>query len=67
MDFDDDLPRIEGHIAEARGLVHRQRGLVTRLSAAVVATSDSQRILWLLEANLRRLENHRDWFRESIK
>ena len=67
MDFEDDLRRIEGHIAEARGMVHREKGLVIRLRAAGVSTLDSQRILWLLETNLRRLEDHRDWLRESIK
>jgi hypothetical protein len=67
MDFEDDLRRIEGHIAEARGMVHRQKGLVIRLRGTGVNTLDAQRILWLLETNLKRLEGHRDWLRESIK
>jgi hypothetical protein len=60
MDFNDDLRRIEGHIAEARRLVRRQKGLVIRLRTAGVNTLDAQRILWLLESNLQRLEEHRD-------
>jgi hypothetical protein len=40
--------------------VQRQRGLIVRLKAAGMGTLDTQRILWLLEANLRRLEEHRD-------
>jgi hypothetical protein len=67
MGFEDDLRRIEGHIAEARGMMRRQKGRVIRLRAVGVNTFDSQRILWLLETNLRRLEDHRDWLRESIK
>jgi hypothetical protein len=43
MDFEDDLRRIEGHLAEARRLVHRQKGLVIRLRAAGVSTLDAQR------------------------
>lgn len=64
MGFEDDLRRIEGHVAEARCFVHRQKGLLTRLRAAGVNTFDSQKILWLLETNLRRLEDHRNWLRE---
>ena len=67
MDFEDDLRRIEGHVAEARGMVHRQKGLVIRLRGGGVNKLDAQRILWLLEANLRRLESHSDWLRESTK
>jgi hypothetical protein len=67
MDFEDDLRRIEGHLAEARRLVHRQKGLLIRLRAAGVSTLDAQRILWLLETNLKRLEDHRDRLRESLK
>ncbi len=59
MGFEDDLRRIDEHIAEARRLVQRQKGLITRLRAGS-STWDAQRILWLLEANLRRLEEHRD-------
>ena len=38
MSFEDDLHRIEGHVAEARRLVQRQKGLITRLRAAGVDT-----------------------------
>jgi len=54
MGFEDDLRRAEGHVAEARRLVHRQKGLIIRSRAAGVSTWDAQRILGLLEANLRR-------------
>ena len=62
MGFEDDLRRIDEHIAEARRLVQRQKGLIIRLSTGS-STWDAQRILWLLEANLRRLEEHRDRLR----
>ena len=67
MAFEDDLRRAEEHVAEARHLVHRQKGLIIRLRGAGVSTWDAQRILGLLEANLRRFEEHRDRLRESIK
>jgi hypothetical protein len=67
MSFEDDLRRIEGHIADARRLVHRQKGLVIRLRAAGVSTLDAQRVLWLLETNLKRLEDDRDWLTERLK
>jgi hypothetical protein len=60
MADEDDLLRIEEHIADARRLVYRQKGLIVRLQAAGVATWDAQRVLWLLETNLRRLEEHSD-------
>ena len=53
MGFEDDLRRIDEHIAEARRLVQRQKGLIIRLKAGL-STWDAQRILWLLEANLLR-------------
>jgi hypothetical protein len=58
MGFEDDLRRAEEHVAEARRLVHRQKGLIIRLSAAGVSTLDAQRIVWLLESNLRRFEEY---------
>jgi hypothetical protein len=48
-------------------LVHRQKGLIIRLSAAGVSTLDAQRILWLLESNLRRFEEYRDRPKEGPK
>ena len=65
MSFEDDLRRVEEHVAEAQRMVHRQKGLVIRLRAAGLSTLDAQRILWLLEANLRRLEEHRDRLRAN--
>jgi TATA-box binding protein (TBP) (component of TFIID and TFIIIB) len=38
MGFEDDLHRIDEHLAEARRFVQRQKGLVIRLSAAGVST-----------------------------
>ena len=64
MGFENDLRRIDEHIAEARSLVQRQKGLIIRLRAGS-STWDAQRILWLLEANLRRLEEHRDRLRDQ--
>jgi hypothetical protein len=65
MGFEDDLHRIDEHLAEARRMVQRQKGLIIRLRAAGVSTWDAQRILWLLESNLRRLEEHRDRLRDQ--
>ena len=65
MGFEDDLHRIDEHIAEARRTAQRQKGLIIRLQAAGVSTWDAQRILWLLESNLRRLEEHRDRLRDQ--
>jgi hypothetical protein len=67
MSFEDDLHRIEGHVAEARRLVQQQKGLITRLRAAGVDTWDAQKILSLLESNLQRFEEHRDRFRASVR
>ena len=47
-------------------MVHRQKGLLIRLRAAGVDTWENQRILWLLEFNLRRLEEHRDRLRANV-
>jgi hypothetical protein len=65
MADEDDLRRVEEHIADARRLVHRQKGLITRLRVAGVETWDAQKVLWLLESNLRRLEEHRDHLRQT--
>ena len=66
MGFEDDLRRVEEHVADARRIVHRQKGLIIRLRDSGVSTLDAQRILWLLESNLRRLEEHRDRLRASV-
>jgi hypothetical protein len=60
MSFEDDLRRVEEHVAEARRFVQRQKGLIIRLRAAGANTVDAQRVLWLLESNLRRLEERRN-------
>ena len=58
MSFEDALRRVEEHVAEVRRSVHRQKGLIVRLRAAGVSTLDAQRVIWLLQSNLRRLEEH---------
>jgi hypothetical protein len=65
MGHQDDLRRVEEHLAEARRMIHRQKGLIIRLRAAGVSTWDAQRIFWLLESNLRCLEDHRDRLRAT--
>ena len=67
MSFEDDLRRVEEQVAEARRIVQRQKGLIVRSRAAGVNTLDAQRILWLLESNLRRFEEHRDRLRASVQ
>ena len=66
MGSEEDLRRVEEHVADARRIVHRQKGLIIRLLGAGVSTWDAQKILWLLESNLRRLEEHRDRLRASV-
>ena len=66
MSFEDDLRRVEEHVAEARRYVQRQKGLIIRLRVAGANTLDAQRILWLLEANFRRLEEHRERLRANM-
>ena len=56
MSFEDDLSRIDKCLAEARRLVQRQKGLIIRLRAEGISTWGAQRVLWLLETNLRRME-----------
>ena len=65
ISFEDNLHPVEEHVAEARRLVQRQKGLIVRLKAAGANTLDAQRILWLLDSNLRRFEKHRDRLRNG--
>ena len=65
MADEDDLHRVDEHIADARRLVHRQKGLITRLRATGVATWDAQKVVGLLQSNLRRLEEHRDRLKQT--
>ena len=58
MGFEDDFRRAKEHVAEARRLVYRQKGLIIRLRAAGSSAWGAQRILWLLESNLRRFEEY---------
>jgi hypothetical protein len=66
MSFEDDLRRIGEHVAQARRLVQQQKGLMIRLRAEGISTWDAQRVLWLPETNLRRLEEHRDRLRANM-
>ena len=66
MGYEDDLRRVEEHVAGARCTVRRQSGLIIRLRTAGVSTLDARRIPWLLESNLRRLEEHRDRLRAGV-
>ena len=60
MDSENDLRRAEELVAEGRRIVQQQKGRIVRLRAAGVDTWDAERALRLFEANLRRLEEHRD-------
>ena len=60
MHSESDLRRAEEFVAEGRGIVQQQKGRIVRLRAAGVDTWDAQRVLHLLEANLRRFEEYRD-------
>ncbi len=55
------------NMSPKRRLVQRQKGLIIRLRAAGVNTWEAQRILWLLESNLRRFEEHRDRLRANAR
>jgi hypothetical protein len=59
-DDDYNLRRAEEHVAEARRLVLQQKGLITRLRAADIDTSNAERILKVLEKNLKAFEEYRD-------
>jgi hypothetical protein len=64
MGLEDDLRRVEEHVAEARRLEQRHKRLIRM---AGVNTWDAQRILWLLESNLRRFEEHRERLRANVR
>ena len=57
MGIENDLRRVEEHVAEARRFVQRQKGLIVRLRAAGVNTLDAQRILWPLNRTFGGLSN----------
>jgi hypothetical protein len=67
MGFEDELHHAQELVAEARRMVHRQKGLIIRLRAAGVDTWENRRILWLLESNLMRFEEHRDRLRTNVR
>lgn len=55
----DDLSRATRHVAEAQRIVWEQKGRIIRLRAAGIETSDAERTLKLLQANLRTLQEHK--------
>jgi hypothetical protein len=65
MDSDSDFRRAEELVAEGRPIVQQQKGRIIRLRAAGVDTWDAERALHPFEANLRRLEEHRDFLKRG--
>ena len=47
MGFEDDLRRIDEHIADARRMVHEQKGLIIRLLGAGAASASATSPRWL--------------------
>ena len=64
-DDDYNLRRAEEHVAEARRLVLQQKGLITRLRAAGIDTSNAEQILKVLERNLKTFEEYRTRLRDA--
>jgi hypothetical protein len=56
-DDENNLRRAEEQAAEARRLVLQQKGLITRLRAAGIDTANAERILKVLERNLKTFEH----------
>jgi hypothetical protein len=54
-----DVDRLECLVEEARRMVWEQKGRITRLRAAGRGMWDAQRVLLLLEANLQKLQEHK--------
>jgi hypothetical protein len=55
-----DVDRLEWLVEEARRLVWEQKGRIIRLREAGRDTWDAQRVLLLLEANLQKLQEHKE-------
>ncbi len=58
---DDLLERVRGHVAEAQRATTEQKGRIARLRDAGANTSLAKETLAVLEANLKRLQTHKDW------
>jgi hypothetical protein len=54
-----DVDHLECLVEEARRMVWEQKGRIVRLRAAGRDTWDAQRVLLLLEANLQKLQEHK--------
>jgi len=59
---DDLLGAIAHRIEEAQRMVTEQKGRVARLEATGVDRALAELTLRALEANLKRFQNHSDWF-----
>ncbi len=55
------LKRVRRSVEEAQRAITQQKGLVVRLRDAGANTSLAKETLAVLEANLKRLETHKDW------
>lgn len=58
---DDLLKRVRRTVEEAQRAITQQKGRVARLRDAGANTSLAMETLAVLEANLKRLETHKDW------
>jgi hypothetical protein len=62
MTTDDDLlERVRRRVEEAQGAITQQKGRVMRLRDKRADTSLAEETLAVLEANLKRLQTHKDW------
>ncbi len=58
---DDLLSKARRLVEEAQRTVTEQKGRITRLRTAGADASVAEQTLLALEANLKRLQKHRDW------
>jgi hypothetical protein len=59
---DDLLTAITRRSEEAQQMVTEQKGRISRLKATGVDTALAELTLRALEGNLKRFQNHSDWF-----
>ena len=59
-DYGNDLHRANEVVLDASRIVQQQKGLIVRLGAAGVDTSNAELTLRFLEKNLRRFQEYRD-------
>ena len=58
---DDLLERVRRRVEEAQGAITQQKGRVMRSRDKRADTSLAEETLAVLEANLKRLQTHKDW------